>query len=103
MQQYYVTFRISDATVANRTYDDRYVDLINTLHAAQAGFWSETTSFVIVESELDIKSFSQRSAKVLSKEDILLVFDNSGNSACYFGAVEQSDVLESFFPNTLKI
>ena len=102
MSHYCVTFRIADQTVKGKTYDDRRQGLIEALRGA--GYWEETTSFILAESDLDTPSFTARASKALSRaDDLLVVFDLADMSACYFGALLHADVLASFFPRLQKL
>jgi hypothetical protein len=65
------------------------------------GYWDETTSFILVESNLNTPAMAKHVSKGLSaKDDMLVVFDPSDMSCAYFGAVMHPDVLKSFFSNT---
>lgn len=104
MSNYVVTFRLADKTVGGKTWNERYERLEKNLRAVDQGFWKETTSFYLVESDEDTYTFGRRIVKGLSAaEDMLFAFDPADMSACYFGDVKYADVLLSFFPNALKI
>lgn len=104
MATYCVTFRISDKTVNGKSYDYRYTALVEAATSAEAGFWSETTSFFLAGSELGTYAFVSKLSKELSaKDDLLFVFDPDDQSSAYFGAVEHPDVLKSFFPTLKKL
>ena len=104
MSTYCITFRIADLTVNDRTYDDRRSALIEAARAYDGGYWEETTSFLLAESDLTTGAFGATLAKTLSKKnDLLFVFDPSDMSASYFGAIESAEVLRSFFPLAKKL
>jgi hypothetical protein len=104
MWSYCVTFRISDKTVGGQSYSDRYARIMDNARAEDAGFWAETTSFMLVESRLQTGDFSRRLAQGLSAaHDMVVVFDPEDMSACYFGAVENPDVLRGFIPGIKKL
>lgn len=104
MYTYVVTFRIADRTVNGKTYSDRYNQIVRNVRAEDGGFWDEPTSFFLVESSLSTPEFAKRTVHQLSaKYDMVLVFDPSDMSACYFGAVESEDVLLSFLPKAKKL
>ena len=101
---YYVTFRIHNATVNGATYQQRYDELIKNGRTAAGGFWCGTTSFMLTESPLGTYDFGKQLAKGLSAQyDQLLVADPSDKSASCFGAVEDFEILKSFFPLIKKI
>jgi hypothetical protein len=103
MSTYCVTFRLADRTLNGKTYAERRELLIANARKEQAGYWEETTSFILVESSLDTNAFSKRVCTGLSAEyDMVVVFDPTDMSACYFGAVQHADVLASFFPKLKK-
>ncbi|XSG81216.1 MAG: hypothetical protein ACPW61_08995 [Methyloligella sp. ZOD6] len=104
MATYCVSFRISNQTLDGRSYSERRAELIKAVRQEDMGYWEETTSFILVESELSTNEFAEMASKLLSKEhDMLFVFDPEDMSACYFGAVEHAEVLKSFFPRLKKV
>ena len=101
---YAVTFRIEDKTVAGRSYSERYNDFMDEIRSKGLGFWSDTTSFMFVESEEDTGTFAKRIVRHLSKSnDMVVIFDPSDMSSRYFGKVEYPDTLSSFLPGVQKI
>ncbi|WP_425105507.1 hypothetical protein [Ancylobacter sp.] len=101
---YCVTFRIANKTVAGKTYDERREALIASARAENLGFWEETTSFMLVESDLYTSALARRLVEGLSKkDDILFIFDPSDKSGNYFGPIEYADVLRSFFPKAKSL
>lgn len=98
MATYCVSFRIANQTVGGETYQDRYDRLISNVHDGCDGFWAETTSFILVGSDLDTVSFATKASAGLSaRHDTVLVFDPDDMSAAVFGKIERLDILESFF------
>ncbi|NQV58971.1 MAG: hypothetical protein HQ502_04845 [Alphaproteobacteria bacterium] len=103
MSTYCITFRIANRTVSGKTYNQRREALVENAQKENLGYWEETTSFLLVESSLDTNAFSKRVRSGLSEaDDLLVVFDPSDMSACYFGAIDNLGVLESFFPRLKK-
>lgn len=102
---YAISFRIADKTVNAKTYEDRRQSLITGARASgEMGFWDGTTSFILVESEMNTYEIAKSASKGLSeKDDMLLVFDPSDMSAGYFGAVPETKVLGTFFPGLKKL
>jgi hypothetical protein len=104
MWNYCVTFRIANQTVAGQTYADRYSKFIEAVRFEKAGYWEETTSFLFVESALHTDAFTKRVVQGLSAgHDMVVVFDPTDMSACYFGAVEHVDILRTFLPKLKKL
>lgn len=101
---YCATFRIADKSVNGKSYSDRYNALISAMRSEGMGYWEETTSFFVVESPHNTTEITARGARSLSAaDDLLLVFDPTDMSACYFGTLEHVDVLRSFFPKLKKV
>lgn len=104
MSNYFVTFRISDKTVNGKSYDERRTQLIENVYVEGNSFWDETTSFLIVGSNLTTDAFGAMAAKGLSEnDDMVVVIDPTDMSMAYFGAVQYPDVLESFFRYKKKL
>jgi hypothetical protein len=102
MSTYCITFRIADKLVSGKTYAERYQQLVDNVYT-DSGYWDETTSFLLVSSELSTPAFATKACKGLSaKDDIVVVFDPSDMSACYFGPVNHPDVLATFFAGLKK-
>lgn len=103
MSTYCVTFRIKNATVGGKTYQERYNSIIENANEGN-GLWNDPTSFLLISSSLNTPSFAKNVVKGLSKQhDMAFVFDPEDMSACYFGAVDSEDVLLSFFPKAKKL
>jgi hypothetical protein len=103
MATYCVTFRIANRSVGGRTYDERRQSIVDALHG-HGGYWEETTSFVIANSDLDTTSFTVNASKGLSADhDMLAAFDPDDMSLAYFGAIKHPDVLASFFRTAQKL
>lgn len=101
--EYCVTFRIKNATVNGRTYQERYNSILANANEGR-GFWDEPTSFMLIASDHDTNSFSERVVAGLSRtHDMAFIFDPKDMSACYFGDVESEEVLLSFFPKAKKL
>jgi hypothetical protein len=104
MSTYYVSTRIANKTIGGKSYDDRRNQMIENIHTDGAGFWQDTTSFYIVESNLNTDAFAAKASEGLSRsDDMLLVFDTSDMSASCFGAIAHLDVLQSFFPKLRNV
>lgn len=101
---YYVTFRVADKTAGGRSYADRRQSIIDAVRQKGKGYWEETTSFFLVESDLSTSALGAAAARDLSAaDDLLVVIDPTDMSASYFGAVKHADVLRSFFPKLKKL
>jgi hypothetical protein len=102
MSTYCITFRIADKTINGKTYDDRYQQLVDNVYT-DSGYWDETTSFLLVSSDLSTPAFAAKTCRGLSpNDDIVVVFDPADMSASYFGPVKHPDVLGSFFRGLKK-
>ncbi len=98
MSTYCVTFRIADGTVGGKTYEERRQSIIDAVYPKGGGYWEETTSFILVNSDLNTHDFAKKASSGLNvANDMLVAFDPSDMSAAYFGAVKHPDVLTSFF------
>jgi hypothetical protein len=104
MSTYAITFRIKNATVNGLTYDERRAALVENARAEELGYWDETTSFILVESNKATDIIAKRVVAGLSpKHDMLVIFDPADMSCCYFGAINYEEVLLSFFPKARKL
>jgi hypothetical protein len=84
--------------------DERRLLLIDNVCTEGMGYWDEPTSFFAVESNLNTEPFAAKACKGLSaSEDLVFIFDPTDMSACYFGAVKDVAVLQSFFPKLKKV
>lgn len=104
MASYCVSFRIADKTVSGKTYAERRKQLVENVHTDGLGYWEETTSFFMVESNLTTDKLAKDASKGLSAaDDMVFVFDPQDMSAYYFGPLKHVDVLRSFFPKLKKV
>lgn len=103
MSTYCITFRIANETVGGKTYNERRQSLIDSI-PKNNGYWEESTSFILTNSNKNTPDFADSISKGLSKsKDLLVVFDPSDMSLAYFGAVEHPEVLASFFNSAKKL
>lgn len=101
---YCVTFRVADQTVNGKSYSERRQSIVDAVRSEGAGYWEETTSFFIVESNLSTPELAKSASKGLSSaHDMLAAFDPSDMSLAYFGAIKHPDVLASFFRTAKKL
>ena len=104
MFNYCVTFRIANKRVGLHTAYRRRRNLIERLRGEEAGLWQETTSFVLMQSSRSTEELARYASVPLSaQDDLLVVFDTADMSCAYFGAVEHSETLESFFQACDKV
>ncbi|BCH60404.1 hypothetical protein RvVAR0630_30280 [Agrobacterium vitis] len=104
MAYYCISFRIADQTAVGRSYDQRRKGLMEAAHAQKKGLWDSTTSFILAESTFDTVNFAKSVCADLSPQhDMAVVFDPSDMSMCYFGQVNEADILKSFFRVSQKI
>lgn len=103
MSTHCVTFRIADKTVNDKTYEQRRSSLMDSANEG-AGFWAETTSFVLSYTPKSTEAFASKIVKGLSRDDdLVVVFDPEDQSASYFGPLANFGVLQSFFPKLKKL
>lgn len=104
MSNYSVTFRIANIAVNGLTYSERRERLIENIRTEDLGYWDGTTSFFFVESTMSTYDFGHHAVQGLSsRDDMVVIFDPSDMSACYFGQVESEEVLLSFLPDARKL
>ena len=100
MPNYWMTFRIKQ----DASYDDRYDGMMSAIEKVRQGIWAEPTSFMFVESHLEIGDLVRTAANSLNpKTDVLVARYIDKDGSRYFGAVEHLDVLKSFLPNIKKV
>jgi hypothetical protein len=100
MSQYWVTFRIAQ----DATYDKRYAGLMQALIDVRTGSWSETTSFLLVNSPLGLNQVAAAFAKPLnSSTDLLVVCEMFTHNSVYLGDLEYSDIFKGFLPFAKKL
>ena len=104
MPSYCVTFRIANETISGKTYDQRRQSIVDAVYTKGSGYWDETTSFFLVDSELNTLDFAKWASSGLSaSKDMLVAFDPSDMSMAYFGAVKHTEVVASFFRSSQKV
>jgi hypothetical protein len=104
MSTYCVTFRVADKTLNGKTYDERRQSIVDAVRTEDMGYWEETTSFFLVESNLQTEPFAKKASTGLdATNDMLVAFDPEDMSMAYFGAVKHPDVLASFFRTAKKL
>lgn len=101
---YCVTFRIANKIVGGKNYDERRQMLVNNVRTQDVGYWDETTSFFLVNSDLETSEFTKKAVAGLSSaDDLVVAFDPHDMSAAYFGPLREEDVLRSFFRSLKKV
>lgn len=101
---YYIIFRISNRTIGGKTYKDRRRLLVENARKENKGFWDETTSYILMESDLSTSGLAERACEGLSAEyDLVLVYDAADLSAYSFGDLKNFVVMQSFFPKLKKL
>jgi hypothetical protein len=105
MYLYCITFKLADGIADTGTYEDRYRALMRNIDSVKkGGYWTETTSFILLQSTLSTPDLCAALTKGLSEtKDLLVVFDHSDMSLAYFGAISEPEVLGSFFKTRKKI
>lgn len=104
MDKYFVTFRIYDGVAAGKSYDERRQSLIDAAYGGCEAFWAETTSFLMISTDLRTPDFVKKITRGLSAaHDIVVVFDPDDQSCSYFGPVANADLLRWFVPLAKKL
>ncbi len=100
---YCLSYRIADKSANGKSYAERRQQLVDNVYSDN-GFWEETTSFIIVNSELSTLAFAEKACTGLSAaDDLVIVFDPEDMNAAYFGPLEHEAVLASFFKSLKKL
>ena len=94
MSVYYVTFRIHDATVNGKTYNQRYTALISAIQ--QMGMrWDVPTSYAAFETALSLDSaLNKLKAHLSQAHDVLLICEIGVKSAKIWGANSDNDIFK---------
>ncbi len=101
---YCITFRVANKTIGGKSYDERRQSIVDAVRTDNSGYWDETTSFFLVESDLGTQDLAAQAASGLSAgHDMLAAFDPSDMSVAYFGSIKEPDVLASFFKTAKKV
>ena len=87
----WISFRIAH----RGNYDERYTNLMDTLKSLGGRYWDDTTSFVVVDTELSVQSVMDRiRGDVDSVYDLVLVRRMDNKDALILGIVEDDDIFE---------
>jgi hypothetical protein len=74
MTVYWITFRISEQTVSGRTYEDRYMQLTETIRVNCTQWWVEATSFLAFESAAEMTPLVAECKKAIApSHDVFLM------------------------------
>ena len=98
MTSYALSFEIQ----SNSTYSDRRKSLMDRVryHHGSAGYWDETTSFVLFQSGSSLSDLAfdlYINTKINASTDILLVFDPAQSSAIARGPIKYPGLLQARF------
>ncbi len=103
LSTYFVTFRIAPITINGIRPEDRYRSVIERARG-QGSFWEESLSFIMTQSTLLTPEFGAHVSADLSRaHDVLIAFDPTDMSMCYFGPIEQEHALKSFFDIRIRV
>lgn len=93
MEDYWVSFRISDKTIGGETYSERREALIGAVLDESKGYWDETTSFLLVRTSRTIDQLaSAAKAAIALSEDLVVMRKLSVKTARYVGALSDKDI-----------
>lgn len=103
LSTYFVSFRIAPTIVDGRHPEDRHRSVVERARG-KASFWDASLSFIMTQSTLLTPEFGAHVTADLSRDhDILIAFDPGDMSLCYFGPIEQENVLKSFFDIRIRV
>jgi hypothetical protein len=93
MATYWITFRIADHNVGNRTYDDRYKDLQGAVRLRASKWWIKPTSFIAFASEDAIGAIAQACKDAIAPMyDLFLIREMDTKSAIICGNNDDDDI-----------
>ncbi|HEY8037953.1 MAG TPA: hypothetical protein VIF37_20450 [Methylobacter sp.] len=93
MTTYWITFRIADARVGSKSYEDRYNALIEAIDTVATGFWGETTSFIAFSSGKSIDTIAAACKSAIAPtHDLFLIRVMDTKSAIICGKNEDQDI-----------
>lgn len=102
MAAYWVTFRVHDEIINNRTYSQRYNDFVNEVDALSSKWWTVPTSFIAFESIQSIDTLAMRlKAKIAPSKDVFLLRAMNSQDARIVGNNTQTSIYD-FMPDYLK-
>jgi hypothetical protein len=93
MAAYWITFRIADHNAGNRSYDDRYKDLQETIRLRASKWWLKPTSFIAFESANDIDTLAAACKGAIAPNyDLFLIREMDTKSAIICGNNDDNDI-----------
>lgn len=103
MTTYWITFRIADARVGTKTYEDRYNAFIEVIRSTATSWWAEPTSFIAFSSEKSIEGIATAcKAAIATTHDLFLIRVMDTKSAIICGKNEDQDIF-TLMPYLKKI
>lgn len=93
MATYWITFRLADRTVGNRTYDARLKDLQEAVRLRASKWWLKPTSFIAFESADDIGTLAAACREAIAPtHDLFLIRAMDKMSAIICGNNDDGDI-----------
>jgi hypothetical protein len=93
MTTYWLTFRIHNAAVGGRSYEQRYEALNETIRTNCSKWWKEPTSFIAFESNSTISALIAKcKAAIAPSHDLALIRAMDTKSAMVCGIVKDQDI-----------
>ena len=93
MDTFWLTFRIADATVGGKSYDDRYNAVRDVVMRSTQRYWEPPTSFIMFESDVAIDVLADRLKAAISEQhDIFLIGMPMFQVAHIGGANDDEDI-----------
>jgi len=93
MTVYWITFRIAEKTINQRSYEERYEALQAAILGPAGTYWSEPTSFVAFDSPQSIDQISSAcKAAIAPSVDLFLIRQMDSRVARICGANADKDI-----------
>ncbi|HAD84486.1 MAG TPA: hypothetical protein DCG71_06535 [Brevundimonas sp.] len=104
-ETYWVSFTVRDKTTPRGTYDERRAGVIDALFEVSDGWWPETTSFVMFQSEENALSLAKLVKSKLDPDcDIALIGSPNIKTMKLVGSDENSlTVLKSLANYAVRV
>ena len=95
MATYWITFRIADATVSGRSYEERYNALVKLITDNSPKWWGQTTSYLAFTWDQSIESIAGKcKAAIAPSHDLFLIREMDKQSARICGKNDDKDIYE---------
>jgi hypothetical protein len=90
---YWISFRVANEQVGGRTYDQRLENLKDAIDDMSNGYWDETSSFYVIESEkTPAQVATALSAAIAPAADLILMRRLDGPDGYLIGKYKDDEV-----------